>query len=329
MKRRRFAIFPIFIMMAISAAIVSLSTGLPARASAANTPDALQHIPSDYQFVSGVNVRRLTTSPFYLKLRQEQPQVAQIGNGLMEFTAQTGIDPARDVSYLVMAGRSGESVKPEGLVILSGDFDKNRIVSFLQSQAGVITMAYGGASVMMIPDKKDNSVKNGMVFLGENEIAMGNLVALKAALDTKAGGKNSILSNAVVSSLLSTIDLDGMFWFAGDATGAMRKSPLPVPPALNASSIQSIAGVFDIGEDFVGKITATTVDSNSSAKLADVFRGFIALGQLSGEQNPELKLLLNTITVTQNASQLSLSFNIPGDLIKKLGRVKGIQPGTI
>ena len=210
-------------------------------------------VPSDYQFVSGLDVRRLTASPFYLKLRQEQPQVAGIGNDLLEFTAQTGIDPARDISYLVMAGRSGESVKSEGLVILSGDFDKNRIVSFLESKAGVIVMEYGSASVMMVPDKKDNNVKNGIAFLGENEIAMGDLVSLKAALDTNVGGKTSILSNAKVSSLLSSIDLDGMFWFAGDAAGAMRKSPLPVPPSLNASSIQSIAGVFDVGEDFIGK----------------------------------------------------------------------------
>jgi hypothetical protein len=329
MKRRRLAVGSIFMMTVISAAVLSLSPGLPARAAAANIPDALQHIPADYQFVSGLDVRRLTTSPFYLKLRQEQPQVARIGNELSEFTAQTGIDPARDISYLVMAGRSGASVKPEGLVILSGDFDKNRIVSFLRSQSGVIAMEYGGASVMMIPDKKDNSVKNGMVFLGENEIAMGNLVSLKAALDTKAGGKSSILSNAVVSSLLSSINLDGMFWFAGDAAGAMRQSPLLLPPALNASSIQSIAGVFDLGDDFVGKIMATTVDSNSAAKLADVFRGFLALGQLSGEQNPELQLLLSTVTVTQNSAQLSLSIHIPGDLIKKLGRIKSMQPGTI
>jgi hypothetical protein len=100
-----------------------------------------------------------------------------------------------------------------------------------------------------------------------------------------------------------------------------------MPPALNASSIQRIAGAFDIGEDLVGKITATTIDSNAATKLADVLRGLIALGQLPGDKNPDLKLLLNT--VTQNAERLSLSFNIPGDLIRKLGRIKGMSPGAI
>ena len=89
------------------------------------------------------------------------------------------------------------------------------------------------------------------------------------------------------------------------------------------------AGTFDIGDDFAGKITATAVDSNAAAKLADVFRGFIALGQMSGDQNPELKQLLNTLTVTQNAAQLSVSITIPGDLIGKLGRGKVRAPGAI
>lgn len=313
--------------MGIAAAILSISTGIPVKASAANAPDALQNIPPDYHFVSGINVRRLTASSFYLKLRQEQPQAAQLGSALSKFTEQTGIDPARDISYLVLAGRAGESTKPEGLVIVSGEFDRNRITSFIRSKAAPIEMEYGGTSVMMFPDKTDASVKNGMAFLGEHDIAMGNLVALKAALDTRTGVKKNILSNAAISSLLSNVNMDAMFWFAADAAGAFRKSTLPMPPALNAASIQSVAGTFDINEDIVGKITATAIDGNSATKLADVFRGIMAFGQLSQNQNPDFRLLLNTITITQNASQISLDFNIPGDLIKKLGRTKGTPLG--
>ena len=329
MKRSRLAVVSILLMMAISAAVLSLSTGISAKASAANPPDALQNIPSDYHFVSGINIRRLTASSFYLKLQQEQPQAAQLGGALSKFTEQTGIDPARDISYLVMAGRSGESTKPEGLLIVSGEFDKNRITSFIRSKASPIEMEYGGTSVMMVPDKTDASVKNGMAFLGEHEIAMGALVSLKAALDTRTGGKKNILSNAPISSLLGSINMDAMFWFVGDAAGALRQSPLPIPPALNASSIQSVAGAFDINEDIVGKITATTIDSNAATKLVDVFRGILALGQVSGNQNPDIRLLLNTITVMQNDAQISLAINIPGDLIKKLGRTKGMPAGTI
>jgi hypothetical protein len=329
MKNRRLAVASILAIMGISSAVLSLSAGTPARASAANAPSALQHIPPDYHFVAGIHVRRLTESPFYLKLRQEQPQAAQIGSELSKFTAKTGIDPARDISYLVLAGRSGQSAKPEGLMILTGNFDRNRITSFIRSQSAPVEMDYRGTSVMMIPDKNNASLKNGMAFLGEGEIAVGDIASLKASLDTREAGGKNILSNPAISSLLSSMNLDEMFWFAGDAAAAMRESSLPVPPALNTSSIRSIAGAFDIGEDFIGKITATAIDLNSATKLADLIRGFIALGQLSGEKNPELKLLLDTVTVTQNAAQISLSFQIQGDMIKKLGHTKALPPGTI
>jgi hypothetical protein len=329
MNRRRYAVVAMLLMMTMAAAILSLSTGLPAKASGANPPEALQHIPYDYQFVSGLNVRRLTASSFYLKLRQEQPQAAQLGSALSKFTEQTGIDPARDISYLVTAGRSRASTKPEGLVIVSGEFDQNRITSFIRSKAATIETEYGGSSIMMFPDKNDAKAINGIAFLGEREIALGDLASLKAALDTRTGAKKSILSNAAISSLLGRMNMDEMFWFAGDAAGALRESPLPVPPVINASSIQSIAGAFDISEDIVGIITATAIDSNAAIKLADIFRGILAIGQLSQNQNPDIRLLLNTITIAQNDSQISLSFKIPGDLIKKLGRTKSIPPGAI
>jgi hypothetical protein len=328
MNRDKNLVVSVLIMMGIAAAVLSLSTGIPAKASAANTPDALQNIPSDYHFVSGINVRRLTASSFYLKLRQEQPQAAQLGSMLARFTEQTGIDPIRDISYLVLAGRrNGESTKPEGLVIVSGEFDRKQITSFIRSKAAPIETEYGGTAIMMVPDKTDASVKNGMAFLSEHEIAMGSLISLKAALDTRTRVKKNIRSNATISSLLSSINMDEMFWFAADAAGALRESPIPMPPAINASSIQSIAGAFDINEDIVGEITATAIDSNAATKLADIFRGVLALGQLSQNQNPDLRLLLNTITIAQNAAQINLSFNIPGDLLKKLER-KGTPLGA-
>jgi hypothetical protein len=329
MKCRNLAVISIVSVMGIAAALIWLSTGLPARAFVANAPDALQYIPSDYSFVFGMNVQRLAASPFYLKLRQEQPQAAQIGSELSQFTEQTGIDPARDISYLVAAGRAGASAKAEGLLIASGNFDKNRVASFVRSKSAVTAMEYAGTPIMMIPDKKDNGVMNGMAFLGERDIAMGDLASIKAALDTRAGEKKNILSNAAISSLLASINLDAMFWFAGDVASAIRNSPLPMPPALNTSSIQSIAGTLDIGESIAGRITATTIDATSATKMADVFRGIVAVGQLSGEQNPDLKTLLNAITLTQNAAQISLSFNIPGDLAKKLGKAKSLPAGAI
>lgn len=329
MTRLKITAISTCMLAGISAAALLLSMNISAETSTAKIPDALQSVPSDYAFVAGLNVQSLTASPLYVKLRQDKEQEAQIGAALSQFTEQTGIDPVRDISYLLIAGRPDSSAEPGGLVILSGNFDRTRLISFLQTEASAIPMDYEGNSVMMIPDKKDNSVKNAMAFLDLHEIALGNLVSIKAALDTRAGKRESILSNNTVASLFSGINMNAMIWFAADAPGVMKQPPLPLPPALNMSAIRSVVGTIDLGEDFAGTMTATTVDSSSAAKLADVFKGLLALAQLSGDRNPGLKSLLNTVTVMQDASKISLSFNIPGDLIQKLGRDQGMRRKTI
>ena len=328
--RRNFTLVSVLLVITgITAAVLWLSVGLPAKASVPNAPDALQSIPSDFQFVAGINLQRIAASPLFLKLRQEQPQAARIGNDLARFTEQTGIDPFRDITYVVLAGRADGTAKRESLIIVSGAFDKSRITDIIRTKASAIEMDYRGTPLMLIPEPKDSTVKNGMVFLAEREIAIGNLASIKSALDTRAGDKNDILSNATISSLLGGIDLNEMLWFAGNAADALKIAPMQAPPALNASSVQGIAGTLNISENLAGKIIATAIDANAATKMADVFRGIIALGQLSEKQNPDLSLLLSTFTVTQNASQISLSFNIPGELLKRLGRARVAPAGAI
>jgi hypothetical protein len=329
MKRRTVAIVSAATMLGIAVAVLAFSTGFQVGASAANASDVMQCIPSDCNIVCGINLSRILASPFYLKLRQDQERAAEIAKEISKFTEQTGIDPGRDISSLVLAGRSAEASKAQGMIIVSGDFDKSRLISFIRSKAAPIEMEYRGASVMLLPNQPDNSVKNGLTFLSDHEIALGNLASVQAALDTKAGTRKNLLSSAAIMSLLGSIDRDSMLWFVADTTGVDKRPPLPVPPSLNASSIQSIAGTIDMFEEISGKITATALDADSAVKLADAVRGIMAFGQLSRDQNPDLKLLLKTFTLTQNASQISLSFHIPGDLIKRLGQAKELPPKTI
>jgi hypothetical protein len=323
MKHRKTVVASFLALILVTGAVAALSiySFYSARASA-GLPGALSSIPSDYPFVFGMNVRQLTASPFYQKLRQESPQTLSLGDDLANFTEQTGLDPARDIASVIVASGPRGSAKPEGLLIVSGDFNRERITSYIRAKAAPAETEIGGVQVMLVPDKKNANVQNGMAFLNEHEIASGSLDSLKAAFDTRSGARKSILANPTVTGLLDGIDLNSMFWFAGDASGAIQQSPIAVPAGLNASAVQSVSGAFNFGENFVGSITATAADASAATKLADLVRGVMALGQLSGNQNPDLNALMSGIAVTQNAAQINLSFNIPGTLLQKMGKAK-------
>jgi hypothetical protein len=302
--------------------VLLLFAGISIPTDASTPPSALNSIPSDCPSVFGINVRQLATSTFFTGLKQDSLPTGSLPAELAKLREKTGIDPFRDISYLLVAATSVEKTKPHAVVIVSGTFDRDRIVGYIRSQMGSIEMDYGGASLFMIPEMSKDGIKAGISFLGAQELAVGDMDLLKAVLDTRSGAKQSILANPDMTSVLSSIQYDNMFWFAANPSEVLKNTPINTPLGPTQNSIRNSYGSFNIGDTINGKITAIAADLDSATKIANVFKGLIALGQLSGNKNPDLKLMLDRITVTQNEKQISLAFDIPGDLIKKFGSSK-------
>jgi hypothetical protein len=327
MKHRRFVVVSTLIMLAIACAVVGLAlyTSHSVRASVPSLPDALNNLPSDCQFVLGINVQKIVASPAYAKFHEKQSP--QIGNDLAGFIEKTGVDPARDVSYLVAAGRSGGK-QVAGVAIVVGRFNKDGITAFIRSKSTPVEMEYGGAPILMVPEGKGVAPSRGIAFLNGKEIAVGDLESMKAVLDVRGKGNKSILVNPVMAPLINSIDSDAMLWFAGDAAGVLAKAPVSTPLGANLSSIRNIVGSFSITDAITGTITATAINADAATKLADVLRGFIALGQMAGDQNPDLKALLGGLAVSQDSAQIRVALNFPMDLLDKLGQAKKLPGQT-
>jgi hypothetical protein len=256
-------------------------------------------------------VQKFVTSPAYAKFRQKQSQ--PIGKDLAEFIEKTGVDPARDVSYLVGAGSSREKLKGAGAAIIVGNFNKDTITAYIRSKTTPVEREYGGVSILMSPEPKSDNPEKGLAFLSDREIVLGDMESIKSILDVRGKGNKSILLNPAMAPLLDSVNPDEMFWFAGDAASALANAPV---------TIRGIVGTLNINDTVVGKITATAIDADSATKLVDVVKGFVALGQLAGDRNPDLKLLLSGLTVAQNASQISVGLSFPLDLLDKLERTR-------
>jgi hypothetical protein len=312
---RKTVVISILVVLGISCAGAVMALYNSVTASAQIYPEALNNIPSDYQFVFGVNVQQATKSPMFAQLQQN----GGMGRDLQSFIEKTGLDPQRDISYLVGAGRSGESARNQGVMIAIGQFDKNRITSYIRAKSTVVEKEYGGSSVLMIQNtKSDTAPEMGIAFLNGQKMAMGDLESLKTVLDLGGREDRSILSSETVGPLIRCINPDTMFWFAGNAGTILSKAPAQLPLAQSASSIKSFIGTLNISDAVTGKITAIAIDAPSAIKLADGIKGLIALGQLTGNQNPDLKALLGGLAVSQNSTEVTLAVNFPPELLQRL-----------
>jgi len=321
MNRRKIVVASTVAMFAVAGVVAGLTlyTSFVVRAAIGDLPAAVQYFPADSQGIVGINVRAFINSPFYAKFEAEHGR--KIGSELTEFIEKTGVDPRRDLDYVVAGGRSLGGGKGSGALIAIGRFNRDAITTFINSRTVPITVDYNGAKVYMIPEKSGGELEKGIAFLRDGEIGLGDLESLKAILDVSAG-KPGITANETLAPLLGQLDPRAMFWFAGDAADLLARSPIPSPIGEKIAAIQSVFGTLNLTDAVSGRITANARDEESATKLADVVKGFIALGQLAGEQNAELAELMKGIGVVQDKHRIHLSVNFPADILERLEQMK-------
>ncbi len=323
MKHRSFVVASTVILFLVAGVVAGLAlySTVVVKASIPGLPEAVAYLPPDAQAVFGMNVQKFVASPIYARFEQRHGD--EFGKDLAEFIARTGVDPRRDIRYIVAAGKPGDNHHGNGVIIAEGSFNPELIKSFIRTKAAPIEVPYNDATVLMIPESDGSKVEKGIAFLSHNEIALGELGALKSVLDIRKGGKQSVLDNPTLGPLIKTLNPDEMFWFAGDASNILSKAPTNTPLGGNISAILHVFGTLNLTDAVDGTITVTAKDETSAAKLADVARGLVALGELANDQNPELGELLKGVSVQQTKDQIRLKVNFPIDLLEKLDKGKG------
>jgi hypothetical protein len=96
----------------------------PARAAVGPVPAEGLVLPADARFVMGVDVKRLTASPFYKK------QAALRPDSFRDLEARTGVNPERDVETLLVAG----GAQHQGLALFVGTFDRARLARAIETE---------------------------------------------------------------------------------------------------------------------------------------------------------------------------------------------------
>jgi hypothetical protein len=324
MKHRKFEIASTVFVCLIAgvAAGLALYSTMRVKASNPGLPELVAFLPADSQAVFGMNVRSFISSPAYARFEQKHGE--QFGKDLSDFIASTGVDPRSDIDIIVAAGRAGPALHMRsGVVIAQGRFNSTAITKFIEARAVPAKVDYYGSTVLMVPEAGGTKVEKGITFLSESQIALGDLESLKAVLDIRRGANQSnVLESPTLGPLLKTLNPEEMFWFAGDAASVLAKAPANTPLGGNISSIVNVVGTLNLGSAVAGTITVTARDEGAASKLADIGRGFVALGQLAGDQNPELAELMQGIGISRDQEKIKLRLNFPFELLEKLEHIR-------
>ncbi len=271
---KKFAMIGIAVIFALCS-FTSCEEGLfVSKAPPADAENALKLIPKDVMAVFFIDIHRVMTIEFINKLikEKESAETSDELTDFQEFKAKTGIDPEKDINFIVGAiTGEAEKGKEEGVGIINLTYNKDLLLSMIKEEMAkereeehekeaeeehaeeeeeeeekeLIEEEYNGFTIYTVKEeceeeeeeeeeeeKKEKEEGESFAFLDKSNIAVGNKNAVKSVIDTLAKKKESVLKNEGFSALLTKINKEAMFWGAALIPAEAIKEAIAAKPEL-------------------------------------------------------------------------------------------------
>ena len=319
----------------------TLILALQITAFAAVDPGLLRLVMPDAKVIAGLQVRETKNSLFgQFVLSHMQLEDA----GFKKFIAQTGFDPRRDVTEILMAS-NWEQASPQSrwLVAARGSFNLPQITASAKANGGTVTDFHGVGILTYSeetkpPDAKQGDAKqgdakpgdakpdveSGIAFFDSSSAVMGDLASVRAAIERKQSGA------AATGNLLGKVhDLSAKndFWFVTTVPISEFAGAMPNPNLSGAmkgdllAAIHQASGGIRFGETVTISGEAVTRSDKDAQALLDVFKFLAGLIQLNSENNKvagQVSTLLDTMDLKTSGNVMTMSLAIPEVQLEQL-----------
>ena len=262
-------------------------------------------VPADLLQLISVDYRALKDSPTAMALKS---QLMQSQQNLQAFEAALkgiGIDPDKDVDTLALATfRSGkQGVKTAG--VAAGPFNMKAVLKKMKLQK-YVPKKYHTASLYPM----DGGFT--MSFLDDSTLLFGDLVAVKAALDTQNGEVLNLDTNSTMSNMMSDVD-SSPFWSILDQQGTQNMMRAALGDAAKYADYEAVKKRllgsrytmnFNSGVNF--DLTVVTADSMTASSISSGFK--LAMLYKKMNATPAEKQAIDSTTVDSDSANLQMHF---------------------
>lgn len=318
------------LLLAVFCAACASSTGLKSGAAAGEA--LIKMIPASATGVVAIDVQRLMGTDGARKALQD-PKAKE---KLAEFVRMSGIDPAKDISYIgigLSGSPAGGTKGLDGGVVVSLKYDKAKLQGLIKEKAPEVKEEiYDGVTVYSNLDGGQGAKQTTRAaFLDDSHIILGSEGGLKGLIDVHRKKAASLAKNAEMAAILKTVDKSGLLWGAVAIPPELLKKGLESSPQLKVlEGVKALTLMFD---DRVSGVVADirtlggTKDQN--ANLAAALNGFKAMGAMFAAQEPALGEVLNGIQITSGDDYTRLALTISHEVLDKLGEMAKAKAGDL
>ncbi|MDH4198275.1 MAG: DUF3352 domain-containing protein [Candidatus Aminicenantes bacterium] len=295
------------------------------RAGSATAESLLNLLPKNINGVMVLDMHGIMTTESADKVLAEEKNKEKYE----AFIKETGIDPKADIYYLVV-GLGGQLEKGaeemEGAFLANLRYDKDILLTKLREAAQkedgreIKEETYNGVTLYSGLEAQAKGRTTVGAFLDESNIVLGSDAVVKSIVDIKQGRGENLARNAEMQKVIKAVNTKALVWGGFAIPPDMMKKAAASNPMLQ--SLESISGLV-LAFDYRDKALAIEIkglggDADKNKNLADMLAGFKAMGGAATASNPDLGEVLNRVEIGAGADYVSISANIPQDLMDKL-----------
>jgi len=290
-------------------------------AAFAADPGLLRMVMPDAKVVAGIQVAKTRDSLFgQFILSHMQVDDA----GFQKFITETGLDPRRDVSEILIAS-NWQSSTPESrwLVLARGTFDLQKIGQAALAN-GARASKFQGADLYAYSDAAKPEVENGIAFTDASTALLGDIGSVKAAIERWKA--NAPASDALLSKVRD-VSAANDFWFVTLVPVSEFALAMPDPNLSGAMKGNLLAGISQasggvrFGDTVAFSAEAVARSDKDAQALVDVVKFVAGMVQLNRQQNStadQVSSLLDNLNCKATGNVTTISLAIPETQLEQM-----------
>jgi hypothetical protein len=279
--------------------------------------NVLSMLPDNASAVVFVNFKEVSKLEFFDKMikdaEAEPAKPGEMFKGYQDFVDKTGIDPQKDVYSMAVAvlGKLGPG-DPDAVVVANLNYDKDKIMAILKQEKVEYTEEmYKGIAVCKV---KEEGKEEGFAFINDSIIAGGKISGVKHVIDLSKGEGQDIMANTKLKPYIE--EFSGLISFVVDFPEDAKKVHDMGMAKIDLTNAEVILGDFNYtGSAYTGEIALVCPNEEANNQLVTTLNGFKGMAAMGGQ---EVMDVVNKINITASPDKVSLSFDIPEELLKKL-----------
>jgi hypothetical protein len=286
---------------------------LQAAAFAAD-PGLVRLVMPDAKVVAGLRVEPTKNSPFgQFLLSHMQLDDASF----QKFIADTGFDPRRDVSEVLIAS-NWESATTQGrwLVLAKGAFDTRKIAHMAGGNGATVTTSQG-IDIYTYSAQATPDAENAIAFFDTSSAVMGDLASVKAAIGRQKSGAPA---SSQLLAKVRDVSAKNDFWFVTLVPLSEFAAAMPDPNLSGAmkgntlAAINQASGGIRFGETVTISAEAVTRSDKDAQALVDVVKFIAGMLQMNRQNNAtaaQVSTLLDALDCKTSGNVMTMSLGIP------------------